>query len=156
MKYFYRFYIALGLFGAFLAFGCAWAGDFNELNGMAIKGYDPVAYFVEQKAVKGDDAFRADYRGSSFRFTSAANRDTFLAAPEKYAPQYGGYCAYGVSHGGKADVDPNAFSIVDGKLYLNYNADVKSKWLKDVPGNISKAEGNWPEVAKIGKVVRQD
>ena len=102
------------------------AGEFNEADGVAIRGYDPVAYLTEQKAERGNGEFTGAYKGSTFRFKSAANRDLFIANPEKYAPQLGGYCAFGVSRGYKADISPDAFSVVGDKLYLNYNADVKT------------------------------
>ena len=130
------------------------AGEFNEVNGVAIRGYDPVAYITEQKAIAGNVEFTGIYKGSSFRFKDAANREAFIANPEKYAPQYGGYCAFGVSRGYKADTVPEAFSVVDGKLFLNYNGEVKAMWTKDRDALIGKAEANWPTVAKTTKVIR--
>ena len=132
----------------------AMAGAFNETNGVAIDGYDPVAYVLEQKPVKGSAEFSNVYKDSVFHFKSAANRDAFAAAPEKFAPQYAGYCAFGVSRGYKAATKPDAFTVVDGKLYLNYNAEVKTMWSKDMPGYISKADGQWATVEKTTKVVR--
>ena len=132
----------------------AWAGSFHETDGVAIKGYDPVAYFTDKKAEAGGAEFKAEHKGSIFYFKTAANRDAFLAAPDKYAPQYGGYCAFGVSRGYKADTDPKAFTIVDGKLYLNYNGEVKDMWSKDVPGHLNKADSKWAEVEKTTKVIR--
>jgi YHS domain-containing protein len=130
------------------------AGEFNETDGVAIQGYDPVAYMIEQKAEKGRAEFIGSFKGSTFRFKSAANRDLFLANPEKYAPQYGGYCAFGVSRGYKAATSPDAFTVVDGKLYLNYNGEVKATWGKDLPGYIGKADAQWATVEKTTKVVR--
>lgn len=132
----------------------ALAGGFNETNGVAIDGYDPVAYMTEQKAVKGSDAFNNVHKGSVFHFKSAANRDTFTADPEKFAPQYGGYCAFGVSRGYKAVTSPEAFTVAGGKLYLNYNAEVKTMWARDMPGYIGKADDNWATVEKTTKVNR--
>ena len=129
------------------------AGTFFEKEGAAIKGYDPVAYFAENKPVRGLPAYQAEYKGSTFRFASQANRDAFNADPARYAPQYGGFCAYGTASGYKAAVDPTAFTVVDGKLYLNYNADVQKRWTKDIPGFISKADKNWPEVVGQTKVI---
>jgi hypothetical protein len=86
--------------------------------------------------------------GAKWFFATAANRDLFESDPEKYAPQYGGYCAYAVAMGKTADIDPNAWKIVDGKLYLNYNQEIQVKWLEDVPGYIQKADMNWPGVVK--------
>ena len=130
------------------------AGSFNETDGVAIDGYDPVAYLTEQKAVKGHADFTAVYKGSTFHFKNAANRDSFAASPEKFAPQFGGYCAFGVSRGYKAVTSPDAFTVVDGKLYLNYNAEVKTMWTQDMPGHIRKADGNWSTVEKTTKVNR--
>ena len=128
------------------------AAQFFELNGLAIDGHDPVAYFTEQKPVKGSPEFRSDYQGSTFQFASAAHRDTFAANPEQFVPQFGGYCAYGMARGYKAKIDPAAFTVVSHKLYLNYSEAVRSRWLADVPGYIQKADVNWPEVQKSTKV----
>ena len=132
--------------------GAAFAGEYFERNNLAIDGYDPVAYFTEQKPVKGSTQFRSDFLGSTFQFVSTAHRDAFLADPSKYAPQYGGYCAYGTAKGYKAAIDPAAFTIVGDKLYLNYSETVRSRWISDIPGNIQKADANWPEVQKQTKV----
>lgn len=113
---------------------------------VAVQGYDPVAYFREGKPVKGEKSFTASYNGATFRFASAANRDAFLAAPETYAPQYGGYCAWAVSQGYHAKGDARFWKIIDGKLYLNYSASVQKKWEADIPGFISRADTNWPEL----------
>ena len=102
--------------------GPAFAGEYFEKDGVAISGYDPVAYFVEMKPVKGSPEFHAEYQGSTFYFSSAANRDTFAANPDKFAPQYGGYCAFGMAKGYKAVIAPSAFTVVDDKLYLNYHS----------------------------------
>lgn len=114
----------------------------------AIKGYDPVAYFTDGKPVEGKKEFEHEWMGAKWYFATAANRDLFKADPEKYAPRYGGYCAYAVAMGKTADIDPNAWKIVDGKLYLNYNQEIQAKWLEDVPGYIQKADMNWPGVVK--------
>lgn len=123
-----------------------------ERNGLAIDGYDPVAYFTEQKPVKGLPEFRVESEGSTFQFASAAHQDAFSADPSKYVPQYGGYCAYGMAKGYKASIDPAAFTIVGDKLYLNYSETVRSQWLSDIPGYIRKADANWPDVKKVAKV----
>ena len=128
------------------------AGEFFERNGVAISGYDLVAYFDEEKPVKGVPEFRAEFRGSTFQFISAAHRDAFAADPEKFSPQYGGYCAYGTAKGYKAKIDPEAFTVVQGKLYLNYSDAVQTRWLSDIPGYIEKADANWPEVQKQTRV----
>jgi YHS domain-containing protein len=120
---------------------------------LAIDGYDPVAYFTEGRAVEGDEAFEATYEGATWRFSSAANRDAFAADPMKYAPQYGGYCAYAVSEGYTASIDPDAWSIVDGKLYLNYSKSIQNRWQKNRDERIANADANWPKIiAGGGKV----
>lgn len=113
-------------------------------DGAAIRGYDPVAYFTADEAVPGKPEFTAEYEGATWRFASAANRDAFLADPAKYAPQYGGYCAWAVSQGYTAPVDPEAWSVRDGKLYLNYSTAVRVRWALDKSGNIAAADANWP------------
>lgn len=132
----------------------AHAGEINEEKGVAIKGYDPVAYFTDGKPVQGAASHVSTYKGATFRFASAAHKAAFDANPEKYAPQFGGFCAFGTAGGYKADIDPAAFSVVDGKLYLNYNKTVQGKWKQDVAGYVSKAEANWPEVKGKSEVAR--
>ena len=129
------------------------AGEFFEKGGAVLRGYDPVAYFKEDKPVKGSPSHKAEYKGSTFHFASKANREAFAANPAKYAPQYGGFCAFGTAAGYKAAIDPAAFTIVDGKLYLNYNREVQREWSKDIPGFIAKADRNWPAVATQAKVI---
>jgi YHS domain-containing protein len=133
--------------------GPAFAGSVNVENGVAIKGYDPVAYFTDNKPVKGVPAYKADYEGATYEFASEEHRALFAAAPEKYAPQFGGFCAYGTAVGHKADIDPAAFTIVDGKLYLNYSTKVETTWKQDIPGYIRKAEDAWPAVSQQTDVV---
>lgn len=111
---------------------------------LALYGYDAVAYQAENAARKGTDEYTATYEGNTYRFASAANRDAFTANPSRYVPAFGGYCAYGVAQGHKVKVDPEAFRVVNGTLYLNYDKGVQKKWLTDIPGNIAKANGNWP------------
>lgn len=118
---------------------------YSSWLGAAIRGTDPVAYFTEGKPIEGSRKFTHAWKGATWRFASAANRDAFAAAPDKYAPQYGGYCAYGVANGYTVSTVPEAWSIVDGKLYLNYSLGVRADWLKDVPGHIGKANANWPK-----------
>jgi hypothetical protein len=113
-------------------------------SGVAIKGYDPVAYFTQSKPVKGSSAFTFSWMQSTWWFADAANRDEFSRNPEKYAPQYGGYCAYGVSQNHTVTIDPEAWSIIDGKLYLNYSKSVKKTWSEAVPKYIEDANRNWP------------
>ena len=116
------------------------------VSGVAVGGYDAVAYFTEKKPVRGSKDITAKHAGVTWRFASAANRDAFVANPGRYAPQYGGYCAWAVSNGYTAKGDPNAWSVVDGKLYLNYNKSVRKKWSRDTAGNIAKGNANWPSV----------
>jgi YHS domain-containing protein len=112
----------------------------------AIKGYDPVAYFTEKRPVAGKPEYSATHQGAIYHFASAANRDEFLSLPVKYAPQYGGYCAFGVASGYKAPIEPDAWTVFDGKLYLNYNQQIRSRWLRDIPGHIRAADANWPKL----------
>jgi YHS domain-containing protein len=134
--------------------GFVQAGEVNVQDGVAIKGYDPVAYFTDNKPVKGVAAYTADYDGATFEFASEEHRRLFVAMPDKYAPQFGGFCAYGTAAGHKADVDPAAFSIVGGKLYLNYSTEVKATWAQDIPGYLRKAEEAWPAVSQQTDVIR--
>ena len=150
-----RLLLALAIVAALpLAAGTARAGEINEQQGVAIKGYDPVAYFEASRPVPGSPQITTGYKGVTFRFASEANRERFLAAPERYAPQYGGFCAYGAAGGYKADIDPAAWSIVGGKLYLNYSPRIRSTWNRDQPGYIAKADRQWPQVAGQTDVVR--
>ena len=133
------------LFGA-VAAAQAMAMNVDKATGLAIEGYDPVAYFTDDKAVKGDPMFSAEHNGAVYHFASAEHRDMFKENPDKYAPQYGGYCAYGVAKGVKAAIEPDQFTVLDGKLYLNYDASVQKTWRKDIPGYLMKAEENWPQL----------
>ena len=121
---------------------------YQSLFGTAIDGTDPVAYFTEGKPVEGKSSITYDWNGASWRFSTAANRDAFAANPEEYAPQYGGYCAWAVSQGYTASTTPEAWKIVDGKLYLNYSKSVQRKWEQSVPANIASGDRNWPKVLK--------
>ncbi len=120
---------------------------YKNWRGVAMKGYDPVAFHRDGKPVIGSGEYELKWKDAKWRFASAENRDLFKDDPDKYAPRYGGYCAWAVAEGYTAGVDPeNAWSIVDGRLYLNYNAEIKQKWEKDIPGFIKKADANWPSV----------
>jgi YHS domain-containing protein len=112
--------------------------------GVAIDGTDPVAYFTEGRPVEGDRGISTEWNGAKWLFSTAENRDKFIANPEAYAPQYGGFCAWAVSQGYTASTVPEAWRIVDGKLYLNYSLNVQKQWEGDIPGNITKADTNWP------------
>ena len=115
-------------------------------SNLALQGYDTVAYFTVGEPTKGSADFTTTYQGAEFRFASEENLNLFLADPDAYAPQYGGYCAYAVSKGGTASTAPDAWRVVDGKLYLNFNKTVQGIWLEDVHGNIARADANWPAV----------
>lgn len=136
--------LAALLFGATLA-GAALAAEINTtFLGNAIEGYDPVAYHTQGKPVEGSGDFTHEWKGATWRFASAENRDLFAADPEKYAPAYGGYCAYGVSQGYLVEIDPAAWSVVDGTLYLNYSMSVQDTWEQDIPGYLELADTKWP------------
>ena len=141
--------IALSMFAL-----AAHAGEFNEANGVALKGHDPVAFFKDNKPVRGKDDLRFEHKGSTFVFANADNRAAFAADPEKYAPQYGGYCAFGTARGYKADIDPATFTVIDGRLYLNYNTQVQREWAADRARFIRQADERWPTVSKTEKVFR--
>lgn len=148
-KYVSAFVIVL----AFTVPGIASAMDLDgpyrsSFLGNAAEGYDVVSYFTQSKAVEGSGDFTHKWKDATWKFSSAKNRDLFAADPAKYAPQYGGYCAYAVSKGYTASVDPEAWSVVDGKLYLNYSKSVKATWEQDIPGYIASANGHWPKIRK--------
>jgi YHS domain-containing protein len=115
-------------------------------KGLAMQGYDPVAYFTDGAPKAGDPKFQTKYGGATYYFSSEANLKTFTANPAAYTPQYGGFCAMGTAHGLKLEGDPHLWHVVDKKLYLNVNAAVDTKWKQDVPGNITTANDKWPKV----------
>lgn len=117
-------------------------------GGLAIRGYDPVAYFTEARAVRGRPEFHHAWHGATWRFASAAHRDAFAADPARYAPAYGGFCAWAVSEGYTAPIDPNAWRIVDGRLFLNYDRSIQRRWEADMPARITRADTNWPAVER--------
>jgi len=119
-----------------------------KVSGVAVRGYDSVAYFTQGKPVKGVDAYSTEWSGATWKFSSNEHLELFENDPEKYAPQYGGYCAYGVAMNNLIKIDPDVWTIVDDKLYLNFNASVKRKWVKDIPGYISKADSNFENLLK--------
>jgi YHS domain-containing protein len=118
----------------------------TDATGFVIRGYDPVAFFTEGRPVPGRSDLSAEYKGGTYLFATAANRDAFKANPEKYAPRYGGYCAYGVAVGKKFDIDAASWRIEDGKLYFNLNPVILEKWSTDAKGYIRKSEENWPQI----------
>ena len=125
------------------------AGPINQsIFGVAVEGTDVVAYFTDAKVVPGVKQNRYTWHGASWRFASAAHRALFAANPTKYAPQFGGYCAYGVAQGAKVGIDPQAWTIYKGKLYLNVNPEVQARWRQDIPGNLAKAAAKWPGLQK--------
>lgn len=152
-----RFTLSIAAAATALSFASqAFAGDqYIDGTGFAASGYDVVAYFdLPQNAVgqsqpapvAGDKDITAEYNGAKFAFSSEANKTAFLADPAKYAPQYDGHCAYGVSKGGKVPGNPTLWRIVDDKLYLNITKNVVGFWEEDIPGNIDLAEGNWTSI----------
>ena len=121
-----------------------------EPSGTAIRGYDTVAYFTEGGPVEGSAEFTAEWMGATWRFASQEHLDLFEAEPEKYAPQYGGYCAYGVVQDDLVKIEPENWTIVDGKLYLNYDDEVQATWEADIPGFIAEAD------AKFGALLAKE
>jgi YHS domain-containing protein len=148
----FRRHAAAWLFAALspLAVPSALAEPAAYLNvqdgGVAVHGYDPVAYFTIGKPTPGKADFTATYEGATYRFASAENLALFRKDPARYAPQYGGWCAYGVAKGAKADGDPNVWKVVDGKLYLNVTPHIGRKWSKNIPGYLKESEREWPKI----------
>ena len=153
-----RSMLLLGAAAAVLFSTAAWAAElpvntlktglFGGRTDTAINGYDTVAYFTVGKAVKGQDSLATEWMGAKWKFASQTNLDLFKAHPEKYAPQYGGYCAYGVTQGYLVKVEPDQFTVRDSKLYLNFDADVQAKWLKDPAGYIKDADAKFSSLLK--------
>jgi len=114
-----------------------------DQSGVAIQGYDPVAFFTDHKPVKGDAKFLVKHDGAVYFFASKEHKDLFKADPAKYTPEFGGYCAYGVSRNKLVEIDVDAFQIVDGKLLLQYSKGVRDDFNKDTSGNLAKADANW-------------
>ena len=124
--------------------------EYFQKDGAAIGGYDPVAFFTESKPVKGSAAYQLKWKDADWQFASQQNLDSFKVAPEKYAPQYGGYCAFGASRGYKAPTEADTWTVHNGKMYFNYNQEVKNTWDKDRPTYIAKADGHWEKI-RLGK-----
>lgn len=118
------------------------------LSNLAVNGYDPVAYFKEGRPVEGTADYMLEYKGAEWRFVSSENREAFRQNPEHYAPQYGGYCAWAVAQGSTAKGDPRNWKIVNDKLYLNYNAEIQTRWERDAAKNIRSADQNWPRIVE--------
>jgi hypothetical protein len=119
------------------------AQQINAPRGLMLQGYDVVAYFADGRPVRGSSSYVHRWQNAEWRFASAEHRDAFAANPERYVPQYGGFCAYGVAQGYRVDVDPTAWRIVDGRLYLNYDHSVQRTWAQDIPGYVRQADQNW-------------
>ncbi len=119
-----------------------------DRKGVAIKGYDPVAYFTLSEPVKGKKTLETTWQDAVWRFSTEENRRAFLRDPEKFAPRYGGYCAYGVAEGGLFNIAPDAWTVYEGKLYLNKSKRVRKLWLEDVPGFIRKGDSLWPRIRR--------
>jgi YHS domain-containing protein len=118
----------------------------SDATGVVIRGYDPVGYFTQGRPIPGNPDLSAEYAGGKYLFATTANRDEFNKKPEAYAPQYGGFCAFGVSMGKKFDIDPASWRIVDAKLYFNLNPAILEQWSADARGFIQKAEQHWPQI----------
>ena len=139
--------LLLSLF-AFTCMGVAQTPVFQP-KGVAIQGYDPVAYFQEHKPVSGKSEYTYEWNGAKWQFATRENLQSFSQNPQQYAPQYGGYCAFGASRGYLAQTDPQAFTILEGRLYLNYNLDVRTEWMKEVNERIQQADKNWETKLKL-------
>ena len=135
--------VAIGVASAAHAIDPIYTGFFSNL---AVGGYDPVAYFAAGMAEKGSSELTYEWMGATWQFASVQNRELFHANPDKYAPEYGGYCAYAVANGATASGDPEVWKVVDGKLYLNVSKSIQIEWEKDTPGYIRSADSNWPRV----------
>jgi len=131
-------------------------GEVFETEAGAIHGYDPVAYHLEGAARQGAADITHEWQGATWHFATAANRDRFAQDPSRYAPKYGGYCAYGTAQGYKVSTRPDAFAVIDGALYLNYNGAVQRIWNKDTAGYIRGADGNWGDLEHLPYVSDDD
>ena len=127
----------------------AFAGSppvFADSDGIAINGYDAVAYFTQSEPISGDPQMSFKWNGATWLFATSRTREMFVTDPEAYAPQFGGYCALAASKGAIAPTIPDAWTIYEGKLYLNFNLRARDIWRQDIPGNVAKAEANWPAI----------
>ncbi len=145
MRIIFYFFSIVGCFGLVFS-GPVIAEVVYTAQGHAIRGYDSVAYFTQERPVEGKSSHQSRYQGALWLFSSAENKALFDADPQKYAPQYGGYCAWAVSQGYTARIDPKAWSIVKDKLYLNYSKAVRDQWSRDIPANIADGDANWPQL----------
>ena len=151
MSAFFRVSTLATVFLSFLIIASNAIADENDYVftgkvGIAIRAYDPVSYHLDQLPVKGSSEFSTEWKGAVWHFASAENRDLFKADPERWAPRYGGYCAYAVANDALASTDPRAWTVYKDRLYLNYSLRVRKKWTKDILGYIEIADRNWPDV----------
>ena len=146
VKNFIRSVTAFVMLLSMSAFAADDAINTGRFNDTAIDGYDTVAYFTQNKPVEGNKSHQVKWRDANWYFASEENKALFVATPEKYAPQYGGFCAMGVALNKKLDTDPTAWHVREGKLYLNYNKAVQKKWNTDIPGYIETAQVNWTDI----------
>jgi YHS domain-containing protein len=135
--------LSLFTFSHALAIEPVYTGFFSS---NAVGGYDTVSFFKNKKPTKGKSQFSTSYKGATWLFSSQDNLNAFKKNPDQYAPQYGGYCAWAISQGYDASGSPKHYKIVDGKLYLNYNAGIQKKWMKNIPKHIASANKNWPNL----------
>ncbi len=141
--------LTLLLAGLLITSCVAFASDNTAVNSVGVQGYDPVAYHTGGGPIKGNGHHIAVHQGTTYLFISEDNQKAFEANPSKYLPAFGGYCAYGVSVGKKFVGDPLVWRVVDGKLYLNLDKDIQVTWMQDIPGNIVKANENWPRIKDV-------
>jgi YHS domain-containing protein len=142
-----RLFAAVALvIGLFANGAIASMGNGTENSIPVMGGYDPVSYFTSGEPQRGSGFHTATHKGGTYLFTSKSNKEMFEANPEKYAPQFGGYCAYGVAVGKKFYSDPTIWKVVDGKLYLNLDKKIQAKWNEDMKGHINKAHSNWKDI----------
>jgi YHS domain-containing protein len=142
------FLMVLPVFGATNAFAQDASLIDGAANGLAIEGYDTVAYFTDHAAIQGSPRFKTNYAGTGWQFKNQAHLDLFLANPDAYIPQYGGHCALGAAHHSLVSGDPDRWRIVDDKLYLNNSIIAQKFWQSDIAGNIQESDRNWPSLSK--------
>ena len=139
----------LAVYAGLMLAATGWTAEqptYTPESGLALSGYDPIAYFTDGQPVEGRAEFGYQWQGATWQFNSLEHLERFKADPAAFAPAFGGYCAWAVSQGYTASADPRAWRIVDGRLYLNYSLEVQQTWARDVPGNIARGEANWPGV----------
>jgi len=140
--------ILVSIFGALATLARAAEVVNIDKNGLALQGYDPVAYFTDGKPVKGSPEFTASYKGATYQFASAEHREMFSQSPAKYEPQFGGFCGYAASINKLAVIDPNYFQVLHDRLILQHNKKAWDLWHQDVEGNLKKADTNWPTLSQ--------